>query len=325
MAERSSTGRKAPSWMSLLASGMLAAIATAPHLALAGEGGTSHVLPGANATLVDVPPTTAGLFLKPMYLHYGGDVSARVPTAAGVVSNLDADANTLVLGAGYTFERTVLGAHYTVAAFLPYTWLDISARAQAGAGSVARHSEVSGLGDLTLVPLMLAWKVGDWQFDVLTPIYAPTGNYEKGRLGNTGLNYWTFDPMAGVVYSNKQLGFNAMLHVGYGINTENTETDYRSGDLLHLDAAVQQIVPVGPGLLALGVEGFYFDQVTGDSGGGAVLGDFKGRTAGVGPVVGYILPLAERTLSVEVKWLTELETKNRLKGDYVWLKVVFKF
>lgn len=325
MSKPSESTRRAPSWQPVLASVLLAVLAAVPRLALAGEGGTSHVLPGANATLVDVPPTTPGLFLKPMYLHYGGDVSVPVPTAAGVVSDLDADANTLVLGAGYTFERTVLGAHYTVAAFLPYTWLDISARAQAGAGSVARHSEVSGLGDLTLVPLMLAWKVGDWQFDVLTPIYAPTGNYEKGRLGNTGLNYWTFDPMVGVVYSNKQLGFNAMLHVGYGINTENTETDYRSGDLLHLDAAVQQIVPVGPGLLALGVEGFYFDQVTGDSGGGAVLGDFKGRTAGVGPVVGYILPLAERTLSVEVKWLTELETKNRLKGDYVWLKVVFKF
>jgi len=39
------------------------------------------------------------------------------------------------------------------------------------------------------------------------------------------------------------------------------------------------------GLLSLGAEGFYFTQVTGDSGAGATLGDFKGMTAGLGPVL----------------------------------------
>jgi hypothetical protein len=27
----------------------------------------------------------------------------------------------------------------------------------------------------------------------------------------------------------------------------------------------------------------------------------------------------------ELRWLRELETKNRLDGDYVWLKVVYQF
>jgi hypothetical protein len=30
-------------------------------------------------------------------------------------------------------------------------------------------------------------------------------------------------------------------------------------------------------------------------------------------------------LLLELKCLPELETKNRLNGDYVWLKIVFKF
>jgi len=28
-----------------------------------------------------------------------------------------------------------------------------------------------------VVPVMLAWKTGDWQIDALLPIYAPTGSY----------------------------------------------------------------------------------------------------------------------------------------------------
>jgi len=164
----------------------LAGLLAMPTTATAGEGGTSHILPGANATLVDLPPTTPGFFVKPMFLNYRGDVSARVPTAAGVVANADAEVNTFVLGGGYGFEQTVLGgAHYAVAAFLPYSWLDISANSEA-LGGIRINSKVSGFGDATLVPVMLAWKSGDWQYDFLMPVYAPTGSYKLGRLGNPG-------------------------------------------------------------------------------------------------------------------------------------------
>jgi hypothetical protein len=36
-------------------------------------------------------------------------------------------------------------------------------------------------------------------------------------------------------------------------------------------------------------------------------------------------PLGEDTLVTELGWLPELETKNRLKGDYIWLKIVYQF
>ena len=62
-----------------------------------------------------------------------------------------------------------------------------------------------------------------------------------------------------------------------------------------------------------------------DSGAGATLGCFKGRTAGIGPVLGYIQPIGSEKLLFEVKWLPELDTKNRLNGDYVWLKMVYTF
>ena len=92
----------------LMATMLSALVATSP-IALAGEGGTSHIMPGGNATMVDLPPTSPGGFFKPMYINYQGSASARVPTAAGIVANLNADANTFVLGGGYGLEQTVLG------------------------------------------------------------------------------------------------------------------------------------------------------------------------------------------------------------------------
>ena len=89
--------------------------------ALAGEGGVTHVIPGATATLSDLPPTSPGWFLKPMYLNYKGSFSAQLPTAAGLAGNVDATTNTVALVGGYTFGQTFLGgAHYTFAAALPY-------------------------------------------------------------------------------------------------------------------------------------------------------------------------------------------------------------
>ncbi len=283
-------------------------------------------MPGANATLMDLPPTSPGWFFKPMYVNYHGDASATVPTAAGIVANLNADANTLVArrrlrpradGARWRplLRRRVPALHVA---------LDLRDTPRRWAARDI-ESSVSGIGDLTVVPVMLGWKSDDWQYDFLMPVYAPTGSYEVGRLGNTGLNYWTFDPIGGVAYSNAKSGFNAAAHLGYAMNTENNATSYKSGDILHVDASVQQIFPLGSGFANVGAEAWYFQQVTCDSGSGATLGCFKGRTAGIGPVLGYIQPVGESKLLLELKWLPELDTKNRLNGDYIWVKMVYKF
>ncbi|MGL4808316.1 MAG: SphA family protein [Giesbergeria sp.] len=309
------------------------AIATATLAAppsQAGEGGTSHPVPGSMSALIDaVPVTGPGLFVKPMVMNYRGEAKALIPTAAGVVANLEATVNTLAVVGGYTFGEKLFGATYTAVAALPYSFMDVSANAQLPGGGTRRISNnVSGFGDLTVIPVMLGWKDADspWQFNALLPIYAPTGSYELGRLGNPGLNYWTFDPIVGVAYNNAQNGFNAVLNTGYAINTTNSATDYKSGEMLHFDGSVQQILPVGNGLLTLGLEGFYFQQTSCDSGAGATLGCFKGKTAGLGPAVGYILPLSKtETLVLEAKWLAEIDVEKRLKGDFIWLKAVYKF
>ncbi len=295
-------------------------------LAQAGEGGSSHIMPGSMATLADMPPTAPSSFVKLMVLDYDAGASVAIPTAAGILGDLDVSASTIGLAVGHTFEQTVFGgAHYTVVAVLPHTNLDISGVAQLpGGGSFTRGNSVSGLGDITIIPTMLAWKKDQWQFNAVLPVYIPTGSYELGRLGNTGMNYWTVDPTVGFLYSTKK-GLNSMLHVGYAMNGENDDTNYKSGALLHVEGTIQQILPVGKGMLTLGAEAFYFTQLVGDSGTGATLGDFKGKTVGIGPTIGYIKPLGKDVLVLEAKWLTETDVKNRVEGDIIWLKGTYKF
>lgn len=143
-------------------------------------------------------------------------------------------------------------------------------------------------------------------------------------IANPGLNYWSINPIADIAYSNPKTGFKAGLHGVVVFNTENPDTDYRSGTLVHLEGSVQQLVPAGKGFVSLRVEGFWVEQVSADSGQRPIFGDFKGRTAGLGPVLGSLLPMGGQNFVAELRWLREFETKNRLEVVHVWLKLVYQ-
>ena len=292
----------------------------------AAEGGTGHYVPGALATLIDLPPTQQGWVLEAAYVHYGGDVSIDIPIAGLDTAGLDVEADSLLLGAFYTRGLPIEGLFYSVGAFLPYVWMDAKAEVRTPLGPLRRRDSASGIGDLTIIPGMLAWKRGSWQLNALLPIFAPTGDYDVGRLANPGLNYWSFDPTVVASFNHETTGFNAALHLGVMFNTENTDTDYQTGDLFHMEASLQQLLPLGPGFASIGAEAFYLDQIEGDSGSGARLGNFERRSVGVGPVLGYVLPHGDNNnFVVEFRWLPEIETKHQLEGDYFWLKVIYQF
>ncbi len=292
------------------------------------EGGSGHYAPGGVATMIDLAPTQPGWIVQPLYLHYEGNASASktLPIAGVIAGELDATIDALTLGGFYTFEKSVLGAHYSVGAYIPYMWMDATATVSIGPNTLAPLSDsVDGIGDITIIPAALAWKYGSWQFNALLPVYAPTGDYKVGRLANTGLNYWTFDPTVGVAYNNPKNGFNFALHTGVTINTENSDTDYTSGSVLHVEVSAQQLLPLGKGFIGIGFNGFLYEQISGDDGSGATQGDFKGRSMGIGPVLSYILPTKSGTGVLEVRWLPELDTENRVEGDYIWVKAAWQF
>ncbi len=289
--------------------------------ALAEEGGSGHIAPGGVATLIDAAPTRPGWVIEPIYVHYGGsfDATRELPIAGKTSLGLDVRVDTLTLGALYTFDKKLWGAHYSAGVYVPYAWMEV----KGFVNNIKRSDKEQGLGDITLIPLMLAWKTSAWQTSASLSIYAPTGEFNAGELANPGLNYWTADPVIGSVYSNEDNGFNFNVYAGVTVNTENTATHYKSGSLFHIESSIQQLFPLGKGYFGLGADIYYFQQISADSGSGARR-DFKGRTMGIGPVINYVLPVGTDNWVFEAKWLPEFNTENRLEGDYIWLKLVYQ-
>jgi len=287
------------------------------------EGGSGHYVPGGVAMLIDYPPTQPGWIVQPLFLHYDGEFSSSraLPVAGLISAGLEATIDAVTLGGFYTFEQKVLGAHYSVGVYVPYVWMEVTGTLD----GFSRTDKVDGLSDIALIPATLAWKSGSWQFNALLPVIAPTGDYEVGRFANQGLNYWTFDPTVGAAFSNEKTGFNCGVHAGITFNTENEDTKYKSGSVLHVEVSAQQLLPVGTGFFGFGINGFLYEQISGDSGSGSTLGDFKGRSLGIGPVIDYILPTETGTWVFEAKWLPEFDTENRLEGDYFWVKGAWQF
>ncbi|MFI2810952.1 transporter [Microbulbifer sp. JSM ZJ756] len=317
-------GRAMQCWRRWAALALLAA-ALPGH---ATEGGIGYYVPGSMATLIDRAPVQQGWVIKPQYMHYSGDFAAgaETPIAGLVALGLDVEIDAFVPGLLYTFEKKVLGADYTLGAFPSWADVTVTGTVETPLGNFSRRDSVSGLGDTTLVPALMAWVDDCWQYNFAAFAHAPTGDYEAGRLANEGLNYWALDLVGGAAYTNPTAGFNASMFAGVMFNEENDDTNYRSGRLFHLDASIQQMIKAGSGFLTLGLNGFWADQISDDRKPGIIIqGDFKQRTAGIGPVIGYMVPKGSENFLVELSWLPELDTENTPEGDYVWLKVVYQF
>jgi hypothetical protein len=211
---------------------------------------------------------------------------------------------------------------------VPFVWTDVKAQVTLpGGGMASRSDSVSGLGDVEFWPVALSWTLWSTNLhvDLFGGIYAPSGGYQKNKLANQGLGYWTFEPGVTLSYLGQKNGFEFTTYIGYDINTENTATDYHSGQQFHIDVTVAQHLPLGKGFAGIGANGFYLQQTTGDSGSGARLGSFEEMTVGVGPVLSYAMASGKFPFVAEVKWLPQIGTQNTLKGNYVWFKFGVQF
>lgn len=309
--------------------GILAGMAVASLLSpgtRAEEGAGGHYLPGATSTFIDALPGKPSVVIANAFTYYDGsaDAAKLLPIAGRVTLDAEATCYADTLFGIYQTPLKLLGGNYAVGAAIPWVSLDVTATVVPPVGpNFQRTDSADGLGDIMLYPFMLGWMHGsDIKYDVRLGAYAPTGDYDVGELANTGRNYWTFEPSASFSWLSSKIGTEASVFAGFDINTENPDTDYTSGTSFHLEATLAQHIPVGKiGIFGLGANAFYYQQVSGDSGSGATLGDFEGRTVGVGPVLSFVRKVGSADLAAEVKWLPELDVEKRMKGDYVWFKI----
>jgi hypothetical protein len=298
--------------------------------ARAEEGGAGHYAPGSFASFVDVLPGDPAVGVFNYFLYYNGsaNMSHQFPIGGQIAASVNATTYADSPGVFWVTPLKIFGANYAPGLTIPFVWTDVKAQVTGPLGNtVSRSDSVSGLGDITLYPVALSWTTWSTNLhvDFFGGIYAPTGDYQTGRLANQGLGYWTFEPGLMISYLGQKNGIEFSTYIGYDINTKNTVTDYQSGQQFHIDVTLAQHFPLGKGFLGIGANGFYLQQTTGDSGIGAKLGAFEEMTAGVGPVLSYAGQFGKTPFAAEVKWLPQISTQNTLEGNYIWFKVGVQF
>lgn len=313
-----------PKLLPTLAVTLLAAVSHAE------EGAGGHYLPGATATFIDTLPGKPAFVIANAFTYYDGKASVGKPIDFGGQVTLNAHATCYAdtLFGIYQTPVQILGGNYAVAAAIPFVWLEVKGTVVPPIGpSFNKSDSASGLGDIAFYPFMLGWTNGpDLKYDVRLGIYAPSGDYEVGKLANTGRNYWTFEPAVSFSWLSTKIGTEVTVFAGMDFNTENPDTDYTSGTSFHLEGTLAQHLPLGKlGILGVGANAFLYQQISGDSGSGATLGDFEGRTADVGPVISFVTKVGGHDLAAELKWLPELNVANRLQGDTIWFKLGLVF
>jgi hypothetical protein len=297
--------------------------------AYAEEGGTGHYLPGSMSSFVDAVPLHETFIVRYNLVYYNGSIGLNQPLPIAGLQTVGAEATSWAHGMTLLWRPPVeMGERwsYAMSATVPFMSLDVTANVTTGVGTARRTSSVNGLGDIVLMPLMLNYNINsNLNVNFRTGIYAPTGDYEVGRLANTSKNFWTYEPTLGLMYFGVNNGVEASLFTSFDFNTENPDTSYQSGTQFHIDGTLAQHFPMLGGLAGVGANGYWYQQITGDSGSGATYGDFEAMTTGVGPVVSYVFKIGKVDMIAEAKWLHEVETQKRMQGDIVWFKLVAKF
>jgi hypothetical protein len=313
--------------LSWIATGTLALVSSMP----AEEAGTGHYMSGATASFIDALPDKPGLILESLFMNYSGTygLSQGLPYGENLALNVKANANAESLLMMYSPPFHLLGGNPSFAVAVPYVWVDVKASAtigkDGGGHSIGRSDSANGIGDIEFWPLMLGWTNQDIKYDVRCAVYAPSGAYDKNQLANTGLGYWTFEPEVTFSWLSSKFGTEVSVFAGLDFNTMNTAADYQSGDIFHIDCTVAQHLPLLGGDAGVGANGFYYKQITGDSGTGARLGSFEASACGVGPVISYVHKIGKSELVFEAKWLPQISVQNTTKGDYVWIKLALLF
>ena len=281
--------------------------------ASADQGGVAFWWSGQFASLAAVP-AAPGWSLATVPYFYSGSANKSTTFQKGdtLVGGVNSTVPMLMVQPGYAAEGKILGGqpYVGLAGGLAYNRTSVDlALSPPGLGGT-RTDSVTGGSDL--YPFAsLAWAKGNdnWMAYVTGDI--PVGSYQSSRLSNTGIGHGAIDVGGGYTYLNGKTGLEFSGVAGVTYNMVNPATNYKNGVDSHLDWAVSQFLNDN---WEVGVAGYVFYQLTGDSGSGDQVGAFKSRVASVGPEVGYAFKFNGQPAYINVRAYWEFWAQNRPEG-----------
>jgi hypothetical protein len=300
----------------------------------AGENGVSFWQPGTFGNLAAVPGAPGWSF-NATYFHAtlaGGssvataDVLPLFPQTTLRVqldSDIKTNVNLAILTPAYTFATPVWGGRLDFKLFIPVgvatTQIDALRSGALGPIGFSTQNSISdtlgSFGD-PAPQLSLKWNEGVDNFMVYSRGGIPVGDYNADRIVNLGKGHGALDNGFGYTYFNEATGLEFSAVSGLTYNFRNPHTDYQNGIDWHTDLEASRFLYKN---FFIGAVGYYFNQLTGDSGSGATLGPYLARIAAVGPEVGVSFPVGEMQGSLSLRGYWEFAAQNRSSGWNTWL------
>ena len=174
---------------------------------------------------------------------------------------------------------------------------------------------MAGFGDL-YPQASLRWNMGVHNFMTYVMGDIPVGAYEPNRLANLGIGHGAIDGGIGYTYLDQTTGHEFSAVTGLTYNFKNTSTDYQNGIDWHLDWGASQFLSKQ---FFIGAVGYFYQQITPDSGQAKFLGPFESRVIGIGPQVGFLFPVGNMQGYLNVKGYGEFDAAARPSGWNTWL------
>jgi hypothetical protein len=285
----------------------------------------SFWLPGQYASLTAVPGTP-GWSIAAIYYHASLSSAADVefPQGAEIQAGLGAQADFGVFAPAYTFPGEVLGGQATIslAGIYGRSFASVDATLTGpNGGRLSGHADDTrwGFGDL-YPTASLKWNMGVNNVMAYVSGDIPVGAYDEDRLANIGIGHAAIDGGFGYTFFNPESGNEFSFLAGVTYNFENERTDYQNGIDAHLDWGASKFLSER---LQVGLAGYFYQQLTGDSGKGATLGAFESSVAAIGPQFGYFFPAGQWQGYFNARGYYEFAAENRPKGWNAFLTLAF--
>lgn len=240
----------------------------------------------------------------------------RLNDGGGDDSGVDVDAEVFVNALRLDHGWGMIGrnTHLVSGFVLPYVDASITL--------FGDESTDNGLGNLSLKPLIIGThNDANTFFMQIAPLDldVPTGSYDRGRAANAAVNYTSWQPNAGYTWFPAS-GWEIGGTLSAAVNTENDDTDYQTGWLMHYEQVVAWSMT---DKLQLGVQGFYFKQMSDDEvDGHTYLDGYRTRGAALGPQIRYDL---RPGVAVVAKYQKEFDSENKAQGERFWVQFTFPF
>ena len=186
-------------------------------------------------------------------------------------------------------------------------------------------------------PLLMTWHLMQGTMHIAasaSDIYVPFDNEDDGNPTSVGRNFWTFEPVLALTYMpTKAWEFSTKFMYDFNTRQDDYTTgapvtvDRTPGQEFHMDFNMSYMVIDN---LRIGINGYYYQQVTDDDIGGVpdglepVFDQMEGlhsRAMALGPGMFY----QYKNMMATLRYQHEFAVRNNPEKQKLWFKFIYVF